>query len=429
MKKKWIAMGTTLVMVTALAMPAMAASSFKEEKAVLRPDFTIVIDGEEMNFKRADGSAAYALVYEDSTYLPLRAIGEALGRNVNWDEQTKTITLEGERTTKDSSNKYIEGETKNVWVQVRNDFTIVIDGKEQTFKTSAGKRIYPLLYDGSTYLPLRAIGQIMGKDVGWDNSTKTVTLTGEGYTVTDADSFGDEKETVTDADTFKDNTTTDIGLKKAKEIALKDAGLKESEVIFVTAKADYENGRKEYDVEFYCDGVEYDYEIDAETGKITDFDKDFEGKLPAATDEITSDEAKEIALKHAGLKESEVTKLKVKRDRDDGVVKYEVEFKTSEAEYEYEINAETGKILKVEKEEETMKSTETDVITAEEAKEIALKHAGLKESEVTKLKVKKDKDDGIVKYEVEFETGKTEYEYEINAETGKILKAEKEIDD
>ena len=107
MKKKWIALGTTLVMTAAMAMPAMAAIDY--ETARLRPDFTIVIDGKEKNFKRADGSAAFALVYADSTYLPLRAIGEALGKNVNWDEDTRTITLEGKRETKDSSNKAVEG--------------------------------------------------------------------------------------------------------------------------------------------------------------------------------------------------------------------------------------------------------------------------------------------------------------------------------
>ena len=358
MKKKWIALGTTLVMTAAMAMPVMAAIDY--ETARLRPDFTIVIDGKEKNFKRADGSAAFALVYEDSTYLPLRAIGEAIGKNVNWDEATKTITLEGERETKDSSNREVEGKVKTVSVQVRKDFTIVIDGKEQTFQTSSGKEIYPLLYDGSTYLPLRAIGQIMDKDVEWDNDTKTVTLTSEGFTVTDADTFGDakDKDTVTDADTFKDKEKTkDIGLVKAKKNALKDAGLKEKDVTFVTAKVDYDDERKYYDVEFYYNGVEYDYEIDAESGKVIDFDKEFEGKRPNVkdekkekTDEITAEEAKEIALKHAGLKESQVTRLKAERDRDDGIVKYEVEFQKGRLEYDYEINAETGKILKAEKE-------------------------------------------------------------------------------
>ena len=283
MKKKWIALGTTLVMTAAMAMPAMAAIDY--ETARLRPDFTIVIDGKEKNFKRADGSAAFALVYEDSTYLPLRAIGEALGKNVNWDEDTKTITLEGKRETKDSSNKAVEDKAKNISVQVKKDFTIVIDGKEETFKTSAGKRIYPLLYDGSTYLPLRAIGQIMDKTVEWDNDTKTVTLTSDGFTVTDADTFGDKKDrdTVTDADTFKDkvkdkdkNKVKDIGLEKAKEIALKHAGLKKSEVTKLKAERDRDDGIVKYEVEFEKGRMEYDYEINAETGKILKAEKDYD---------------------------------------------------------------------------------------------------------------------------------------------------------
>lgn len=277
MKRKWTALGVTLFLMCSM-IPAGAMAKFQEETARIRPDFTIVIDGTERNFKRADGSAAYALVYEDSTYLPLRAIGEALGRNVNWNEATKTITLEGRRTVSDSSNKYIAGKAKDVTVQVRTDFTIVIDGMTRQFRTSSGKAVYPLLYNGSTYLPLRAIGEIMDKEVRWNNSTKTVTLTSEdGYTVTDADSFGG-KNTVTDADT---STTapnmaqkTDIGAWQAKKIALRDAGLMESSVDFIEAEADYNNGRKVYEVEFGYDYQEYDYEIDAETGVILAFDND-----------------------------------------------------------------------------------------------------------------------------------------------------------
>ena len=279
MKKKWIALGTTLIMTATMAMPAMAAIDY--ETARLRPDFTIVIDGKEKNFKRADGSAAFALVYEDSTYLPLRAIGEALGKNVNWDEDTSTITLEGKRETKNSSNKAVEDKAKNISVQVRKDFTIVIDGKEETFKTSAGKRIYPLLYDGSTYLPLRAIGQIMDKTVEWDNDTKTVTLTSDGFTVTDADTFGNkkDKDTVTDADTFKDKGKEkgkDIGLEKAKKVALNHAGLRANEVTNLKAERDYDDGIVKYDVEFEKGRMEYDYEINAETGKILKAEKDYD---------------------------------------------------------------------------------------------------------------------------------------------------------
>ena len=59
-----------------------------------------------------------------------------------------------------------------------------------------------------------------------------------------------------------------IGIEKAKSIALADAGLSSSGVVFSKAKQDIEDGMTVYDVEFYVDGKEYEYEIDAVSGAI-----------------------------------------------------------------------------------------------------------------------------------------------------------------
>ena len=60
---------------------------------------------------------------------------------------------------------------------------------------------------------------------------------------------------------------------------------------------------------------------------------------------IGKDAAKKIALEDAGFTEDQVKRLKVKIDKETiGVSKYEVSFKVGGTEYEYEINAETGKI-------------------------------------------------------------------------------------
>ena len=69
----------------------------------------------------------------------------------------------------------------DIRVQERPDFTIVVEDDEKEFYSVTGQRVYPILYNGSTYLPLRAIGEIMNKDVVWNNSTKTITLSGEFY--------------------------------------------------------------------------------------------------------------------------------------------------------------------------------------------------------------------------------------------------------
>ena len=51
------------------------------------------------------------------------------------------------------------------------DIKIIVDGKQ--LSTSAE----PFIYNGTTYLPVRAVGEAVGKEVDWDKDTKTVTLT------------------------------------------------------------------------------------------------------------------------------------------------------------------------------------------------------------------------------------------------------------
>lgn len=67
-------------------------------------------------------------------------------------------------------------------------------------------------------------------------------------------------------------------------------------------------------------------------------------------------------------------------------------------------------------------------ITAKEAKEAALKHAGITESQVSDVDVDLDRDNGKLIYEVDFNSGNTEYDYDIDAETGAVLSADKSKD-
>lgn len=60
---------------------------------------------------------------------------------------------------------------------VYDNIKIVVDGKEVNFGLdSEGKKIEPFIYNGTTYLPVRAVGEAVGKEVSWDQSSKTVFL-------------------------------------------------------------------------------------------------------------------------------------------------------------------------------------------------------------------------------------------------------------
>lgn len=189
----------------------------------------------------------------------------------------------------------------------------------------------------------------------------TVTFTSGSYTyeyrlnavdgsILQADRNAVTQETETGTTTESQTTTTKkITKAKAKSIALKHAGVSASKTTFVKAKLDYEDGRRVYEIEFYSGNTEYDYEILASNGKIISYDKDIENyKIPrkntSSSTYIGKAKAKSIALKDAGVSASSATFTKTKLDYEDGIRVYEIEFYTNSAEYEYEINAKTGKI-------------------------------------------------------------------------------------
>lgn len=142
-----------------------------------------------------------------------------------------------------------------------------------------------------------------------------------------------------------------IGKDKAKEIAFNHAGVAADKASFVKCEFDYDDGIAIYDVEFYFDRCEYNYEINAKNGKILKVEEDtFDAEIPTPGQEyISKTKAKEIALNHAGVKEADAKRMKVVFDFDDGVAEYEVEFHADKYDYDYEIDAVSGKILKVEK--------------------------------------------------------------------------------
>ena len=143
----------------------------------------------------------------------------------------------------------------------------------------------------------------------------------------------------------------EIDLEGAKKIALERAGVTAEQAVFTKAYLDEDDGRQEYEIEFYVDQTEYEMDVDAATGEVNDFETEAHA-LAAADGQITEDQAKQIALAKVGLKEESVTLKKVKLDEDDGRTVYEVEFTAAGMEYEFDIDATTGEIVKFEAEKD-----------------------------------------------------------------------------
>ena len=141
----------------------------------------------------------------------------------------------------------------------------------------------------------------------------------------------------------------DVGIEGAKAAALADAGVVAAQAVFTKAEPDYEDGKLVYDVEFHTSTHEYEYEITAATGAVYSRSAEaFQTAPPSAAPGgvyIGMDRAKAAALDHAGLTAAQVTFTHASMDRDHGKMVYEVEFRQGRTEYEYKIDAATGRIL------------------------------------------------------------------------------------
>lgn len=143
---------------------------------------------------------------------------------------------------------------------------------------------------------------------------------------------------------------------------------------------------------------------------------------------ISEEEAKKIALQDAGLTEEEITGIRVKLETDNGIQEYEVDFYAGDKEYDYEIHAETGAILRKDMEIENdfhKSDTSAAKISEEAAIKLALeKVPGASEKDV---RIHLDHDDGKTIFEGSIVYEGVEYDFEIDAESGVILEWETEI--
>jgi|GEM_PF-108736 len=272
-KLKGLLIGLTLGAVIS-STTAFAANETIPKDITYR-NINIVIDGNEITPTDANGNYVEPFIMDGTTYLPVRAISNALGKEVSWDGDTATVyigeqpsenidivgnytlitaetngqpieltndiiqllTLRADGTgdygpemaqvpvfwTKDGNNitltspfvskpfvltmegNQLKGETDSIVMTfiktgyiitqpaepkettsgpnanvqkelAYRDIKIVVDGNEITPTDANGNYVEPFIMDGTTYLPVRAVANAFGKEVGWDDTNSTVYL-------------------------------------------------------------------------------------------------------------------------------------------------------------------------------------------------------------------------------------------------------------
>ena len=139
MNKKFIAAAAAVSAAASLMAPAYADNDIK-----------VFLDGQAIEFDVAP------IIENDRTLVPLRAIFEAMGAEVEWDEDTRTvISAKGDDLCVfqiDNENMFVNGEAKTLDVPA-------------------------MIKDDRTLIPLRAVSEAYGCNIEWDGDTYTVTIT------------------------------------------------------------------------------------------------------------------------------------------------------------------------------------------------------------------------------------------------------------
>lgn len=158
---------------------------------------------------------------------------------------------------------------------------------------------------------------------------------------------------------------------------------------------------------------------------------------------IGVEKARLCAYTHAGVDAQDVTWEEVDFDYEDGRMVYELEFCAAGVEYEYDVDALNGNVVKYSQEtrnqgqqtqqtQQTQQGQQTQTapsgsdIGQEAAQAAAFAHAGVTASQAANVVVERDWDDGRLEYSVEFWVGTVEYDYEIDGTTGAVLKQEQQ---
>ena len=269
------------------------------------------------------------------------------------------------------------------------------------------------------------------------------------------------------------STADYIGIDAAKEAALKAAGISADQASFSAAGLDSRDGIFYYQVIFTENGVEREYDIDAVTGVVIEEkiltaasaeETAAEGQTAAApssaeaqtaagtspaeaqtaagtspaeaqtaagtspASSIDEESALSAALEHAGVAREDIYRTRVNRDREDGLMVFEVEFTTADGtEYEYKINQADGSILSFSQDTHvpyTPSSGTEGLISEDTARQTIL--ARVPGASAADISLFLDEDDGRLEYEGHLAYGDMFYEFKIDAYSGTVTEWEAE---
>ncbi len=223
--------------------------------------------------------------------------------------------------------------------------------------------------------------------------------------------------------------TREQAIEKVKTLAGEDALILDVEI-----EKERKNGetRYYYEIEVKANGKKTEYLVDAVTGEVT-LNEEYAGNPADPTPALTEEEALQIALDNFKLTEDMLTYKKIKLEREDGRLCYEIKLLVGNVEYKMTLDARTGTIVEQEIDrehgEELPPQSSESYITPEQARKAVEEHlaAAGRTGHIKDVELE-DRGTGANKtfyYEVEIVVDGREYDCYVDAVTGEVtLKGE-----
>lgn len=214
--KKAVALALSLTITVTAGSAAVCAETLPAasgglKSAYLREDIKVEYNRELLAFKDEQGNAVYPITFAGNTYLPIRAVSGLMGEPIEWISRAKTVYigktltapiksitskqdspyvefLMQEQALNDADNNEIaeavssnstatlpgSGKRSVITVREQKNIYVMYDFEQIELLNEKGDVIYPINYNGSNYLPIRAIAALMDEDIVWDGNTNTV---------------------------------------------------------------------------------------------------------------------------------------------------------------------------------------------------------------------------------------------------------------
>ena len=152
--KRWKRFGAALL--AALTLTATLTGPVLAAEPERSPGIAVQMDGKALSFTDAAPE-----ITDDRTFLPFRAVLEAMGAEVSYDEATSTVSAKRDGV-------------ELAMTLGQTGLTITEDGETRTQEMDAAPYINPS--NNRTYVPVRYAAEAFGYNVGWDSSSRTVIL-------------------------------------------------------------------------------------------------------------------------------------------------------------------------------------------------------------------------------------------------------------